>query len=497
MGHTCAPCRVRGLLRISGLFCYNMSMPFSQRHDQWVHKGLVNGMFTLHVVPSADGSWGQVEDLPVDVYSCDFELYDPPYGVPPREIFCIRTDAAWWIILTKPVFDQMEQLALDGELSQGFAQAITVINERHIGAWLLVRDKALSSEQALEHMDRRLLETYGQDCAFIKAIMENDQSENPEDLQFDEEDFGREPLEDDILTREPAWDRQETTPNKRIWVNRLATVHTRFRLTQRTKIAGVLALLVAVLILECPRFLHLYQEVYGPPTIDLATCFPHIRWNDRTSDSVMSASHVSRSLFQALSHRNPFKVAGSVVEVSVRDGQRPDESLVYRWKIALDETGTQDEITAEMSRLSGQEMRGLQNTLSGYKSLKFILAFKLFMGWGHHGRFIVILTGLCLAGLGLLIRRVLRRMQAIETDMAVRDAAAHGKILESVAQDTQAAENLMRFNQGRRLQMIEKRSTKSWEQEAFDWVEHHIDRDTGKTKRRQRDARLKGQSKGR
>ena len=156
---------------MSGLFCYNTGMGFSQVHDEWIRKGLVDATFTLHVVPRGKGSWGQVEDLPVDVYFCDFEQYDPPAGFPLRDICCIRTEAAWWIILAKPVFDHAQQLAQDGELPPGFAHAMTVINERQIGAWLLVRDKALSGEQALEHMDRRLFEKYGQDCVAGAAII--------------------------------------------------------------------------------------------------------------------------------------------------------------------------------------------------------------------------------------------------------------------------------------------------------------------------------------
>ncbi|NQV35681.1 MAG: hypothetical protein HQ515_23510 [Phycisphaeraceae bacterium] len=153
----------------------------------------------------------------------------------------------------------------------------------------------------------------------------------------------------------------------------------------------------------------------------------------------------------------------------------------------LDETGTQGEITAQRNELSGREMRNLQNALSGYKNLKFILAFRRFMTWGHNGRFIVIFTGLCVGAVGLLINRVLRQMQSIEADMAVRGVAAHGKILESVAQDAQAAENLMGFNQERRLRMVDKGAAQAWQKEAFDWVEQHVDQETGKTKLRKRD----------
>jgi len=174
----------------------------------------------------------------------------------------------------------------------------------------------------------------------------------------------------------------------------------------------------------------------------------------------------------------------------VRDGQTPVESKVYRWRVLFDETGAQDELTAEMRHLSRKEMRGLQNALSGYRSLRFVLAYKLLMRWGHNGRFIVIFTGLCLAGLGLLIRRLLRRVQSIQTDMTVRDHAAGGTILESLSRDAGAAENLMRFNQQRRLRMHDKKDAAPWEKETFEWVERHIDQDSGKAKRKMRDERL-------
>ncbi|NQV35680.1 MAG: hypothetical protein HQ515_23505 [Phycisphaeraceae bacterium] len=62
-------------------------MAFSQLHDEWIQKGLLDAAFTLQVLGSGNGSWGQVEELPVDVYTCDFELYDPPRGFPLRDIF--------------------------------------------------------------------------------------------------------------------------------------------------------------------------------------------------------------------------------------------------------------------------------------------------------------------------------------------------------------------------------------------------------------------------
>lgn len=477
-------------------------MTFSRTHDDWIQEGLLHATFMLQVVPSEHGSWGQVEDLPVDVYTCDFEQYNPPQGFPHRDICCIRTNGAWWIIFTKPVFDHLMQLAQDGELAQGFAHAVRMLNERQMGAWYLVRDKAFPGEQALEHMDQRLFEKYGQDYASVKELLEIETSLDLDDLQFDEESFGKEPLEvdtleDDMVAFEQALDQTVTMPSQRTLVKRLATLLQQWDMAESIKMAGVLALLAAVLLLECPRVYRLSQEIYGPATVDLKASFPQIRWIDRTSDAVMSTPRVSRSLFQAVSHRNPFNVAGSIAEVSVRDLQMPDESGEYRWKIVLDGTGPQDEITAQMSYPSGREMRDLQNTLSGYKSLKFILAFKLFMSWGHNGRFIVICTGLCLGILGLLIKRVLRQVRGIETDMAVRGVAAYSKILESVAQDAHAAENLIRFNQHRRLRMTDREAVESWEKETFDWVERHIDHDTGRTKRKKRNDLLKEKKKTR
>ncbi len=492
----CKGCRSGGLLPMCSSFWYNTGMAFSQIHDEWIRKGLVDAAFALHVVPCGKGSWGQVEHLPVDVYFCDFQQYDPPLGLPVRHICCIRTNAAWWIILAKPVFDHVQQCAQDGELPKGLANTLRVINERQIGAWLLVRDRDMPGEQALKHMDLSLLEKYGQDYRVVMDILVHETSTDPERGQFDDQDFGKEPLEADSLedinpVLKEAADQRTARSQRRIRGKHLLTRFHPLDLYRRVKIAGVWVLLVVVLIVECPRLWRLSVDVYGPPTVDLEASFPTIRWIDRTSESVMSAPHVSRCLYQAVSYRNPFKVAGSIVEVSVRDDQTHDASSVYRWEIALDGTGTQDEITVRMAHLSKKEMRRLQNTLSGYKSQKFILACKLFMTWGHDGRFVLICTGLCVAGMGLLIRRVVRRIQGIESDMTIRGVAAHGKILESVAQDAQAAENLMRFNQDRRLRLHDKGPAPPWEREAFDWVELQIDPDTGQTKRKQRDGRLK------
>jgi hypothetical protein len=475
-------------------------MAFSQVHDAWVQQGLVDATFGLHVVPSGSESWGQVEDLPVDVYYCDFEQYDPPSGFPQRDVCCIRTQGAWWIILTKAVFDHLQQLAQAGELILGLEQTITVVNERQIGAWLLARDQALAAEQALEQMDQYLFSKYGQDYASVKSILEGEINEDQEDLQFADESFGKEPLEvdelEDISTvLEEASDRKAPRPESWGWLARCSRRLRRLNMAQRTKLAVVLAMLLGVLILEGPRLGRLSVEVYGPSKVDLKASFPQIRWIDRSADSVLSTPRVSRSLFQALSHRNPFKAADSVVEVSVRDGLMPDDSKLYRWRVLFDETGPQDEITAEMRHLSGKEMRSLQNALSGYRSLRFIMAYKLLMRWGHNGRFIVIFTGLCLGVLVLLVKRLLRQVQSIETDMTVRDFAAGGKILESLSQDAGAAENLMRFNQDRRLRMQGKRAEASWEKETFEWVEHHVDQATGKTKRKLRDERLQERRK--
>ena len=267
-------------------------MAFSQIHDEWIHKGLLDATFTLHVVPCGKGSWGQVEELPVDMYFCDFQQYDPPQGFPVRHICCIRTDAAWWNILAKPVFDHVQQLAQDGELPQGLANTLRVINERQIGAWLLVRDRALSGEQALEHMDRRLFEKDGHDYRAVMDILEHETSRDPEAFQFDDQDFGKEPLETDALedikpVLEEAVYRRATRPKKRIRRKHLLTMLHQLDLYRRIKIAGVLVLLVAVLIVECPRLWRLSVAVYGPSTVDIKASFPNIRWIDLTSKSVM------------------------------------------------------------------------------------------------------------------------------------------------------------------------------------------------------------------
>ncbi len=98
---------------------------------------------------------------------------------------------------------------------------------------------------------------------------------------------------------------------------------------------------------------------------------------------------------------------------------------------------------------------------------------------------------MCGCGLILLIMRLVRRVKVIEVETAVRNAAAGSKILEAVAQDKQAAENLMLFNQDRRLQMSDGGPTEAWEREAFDWVEQNIDLETGQTRRAQREETLK------
>lgn len=449
----------------------------------------------LHVVSCGAGLWGQVEDLPVDVYYCDFAQYDPPEGFPERDVCCIRTQGAWWIILTQAVFDLLQQLAQDGELALGLEQTLTAINERQIGAWILVRDQAVTAEQALEQMDEYLFGKYGPDYASVQSILAGEATEDQEETYFAERSFGTEPLEVDELedvtaVLDGALDAKPRTARRSIRVGRVLAKFRRWGVAQRVKVSVVLVLLLGVLVLEGPRLSRFTADVYGPSSVDLKASFPRVRWIDRTADSVLSTPRVSRSLFQALTHRNPFKPVDSIVEVSVRDMLLPDESKVYRWKILCDETGPQDEIAAQMPHLSRKEMRGLQNSLSGYRSLRFIMAYKLLMCWGHNGRFIVVFTGLCLGVLVLLVRRLLKRVQSIQSDMSVRDEAAGGKILESLAQDTQAAENLMRFNQDRRLRMQGKGAAASWEKQTFEWVEHHVDPATGKTKRKLRDEHL-------
>lgn len=84
---------------------------------------------------------------------------------------------------------------------------------------------------------------------------------------------------------------------------------------------------------------------------------------------------------------------------------------------------------------------------------------------------------------------MIRQARTIQDEVAIRGVAAGSKILESVSQDAHAAENLMLFNQQRRMQG--KGALKPWEQEAFAWVDHNVDRYTGKTRRKQRDEALK------
>lgn len=139
-------------------------MAFTQVHDAWIREGLRDATFSLQVVPAGKGSaqWGCKEGVPVDVYCCDFFQYDPPDDFPRHDVCCIRTDAAWWILFTESMHTRLQTLAQDGELIRGLYQTITTINERQIGAWLLVRDQGMSGEQALTWMDRHLAKRDGE-----------------------------------------------------------------------------------------------------------------------------------------------------------------------------------------------------------------------------------------------------------------------------------------------------------------------------------------------
>jgi hypothetical protein len=327
-------------------------MPFSQTHDAWIREGLVKAAFSLTVVSPKKGSWGQVEDLPVDVYACDFEQYDPPAGFPPREICCVRTQGAWWIILTKPLFEHLLQLARDGELPRGFDHAMALMNERQIGAWLLVRDRALSGDQALDLMDQRLCDKNGPDYARVKDLLQAGAAPDPEDLQFEDDQFGMEPLEQDVWSLEEIAHHGCVRPRRRRWKRDLRAVLHRLMDAKQWKRVGIGVLVTVVILLETPRLRQLYGDVYGPSAVDLEASLPEIRWIDETSESVLQTPRVSRSLYQAVSHRNPFKAGGSIVEVSVRDMTGPDGATGYYWRILLDETGPRDEITAAMDRLS-------------------------------------------------------------------------------------------------------------------------------------------------
>jgi hypothetical protein len=101
---------------------------------------------------------------------------------------------------------------------------------------------------AFEHMDQYLFEKYGQDYVSVKTSLEAETSLDPEDLQFDEENFGKEPLEgdapeDEIVAFEQAFGRKVRTSNKRIRMKRFVSALQRLDITHRLRVAGIMAVL--------------------------------------------------------------------------------------------------------------------------------------------------------------------------------------------------------------------------------------------------------------
>ncbi len=166
-------------------------------HDEWIRDGLRDATFALQVVPAGKGSaqWGSVEELPVDVYHCDFFKYDPPEDFPRHDVCCIRTGAAWWIIFTESMHACLQERAQAGELIQSLHQTIARINERQIGAWLLVRDQGMSGEQALAEMDRYLAERDEAAYADIQTLFFPSEALSENAIEFEDDDYGSEPLD--------------------------------------------------------------------------------------------------------------------------------------------------------------------------------------------------------------------------------------------------------------------------------------------------------------
>lgn len=439
--------------------------------------------------------WGHVEGVPVDVYYCDFKAYGPPDAFPTWDVCCIRTEAAWWIIFTQVLFRHLQVQAQNGELPQDLFSTVTMVNERLIGAWLLVRDRALDSELAMSQMDEYLVKKYGEDFKVIQGILEQGRSED-EEIFFKDGDFGKEPLDEDSLNGGSLLDNREPVRAKwtawyPAWMIRSLKRFDGLKLSQRMTILSILVVVVVILVIEGPRLRSLYRQVYGPGIVDLQADFPAIYWVDSTDEAVLSRPDVARALYQAIQWRNPFKAATPLKKIGVRKVQRNSEVAVYRWDIIWDAIAEEPQVHVEMIRCSKKEIRILQNTVSEYRNLRFMLCSKLFMKWGHNGRFIVLFTGLCLGGLGLLARRLVRQIKSVESDATIRGYAAGSRILEAVAQDAKAAQNLTLFNQERRLHRQGLKNAEGWEQEAFDWIDRNVDPETGQTRRKMREDSLK------
>lgn len=474
-------------------------MAFTPEHDQWVKQGLIDATFTLHLLPMGKGfhQWGDVEDLPVDVYYCDFEQYDPPDGFPQWDVCCVRTKTAWWIVLTQPLFFHLALLSQDGELPQDFYHTITFLNERHIGAWLWVRDRGVSGELALAMMDDRMVKRYGENYQAVKAVLDQGMPHEGSNvsLMFGLEVFNKETLEPHGLEEAVLDFHRRLEPTQSVsgtakCLQGLGRDDQKLSLSSGLKWSALLVLLVVVLVIEVPRSQQLYHQVYGPNQVDLKERFPAIEWVDHSGESLFENPLVSRALHQAIVWRNPYQALTPIQAISVAKLQQDSRGPIYRWTVVSDEIAQNHQVRIDMEQFSGRHMRALENAVSGYKNLRLILCSKLVLLWGGNGRFVVLFTASCLWILGRLVMRVVRRVKSIEADDAVRNCAAGPKILESVAQDKQAAENLMLFNQDRRLRMNDEGTTEDWEREAFDWIDHNIAPETGQTRRSQRDEAL-------
>lgn len=439
--------------------------------------------------PEPVNHWGTVDGIPIEVYACDFTQHAPPADFPNRAVLCVKTDSAWKVVLTQAAHDYLNDMGEQRPLSKEVAGSIAIVIERQIGALKLMRDQGLTTLQALDRMDAVLKEKFPQDYPQICGVFDE---EPEEDLQFADADFGKEPLNVEELADEfdNRRDGVVSTPARHYllnWLNRWVAWWRRrpqaLRRIRRWQCVAVL--LLVLLVVEGPRLYRIVRDIYGPwRAVNLSQAFPDIRWEDRTPDEVLQWRRVSRALYQAISRRNPFKNRGAVTGVTVRHVS-PDQG--YEWTTHLDGSGEWEQIVVITQGLSGKHMRALRNRVSGYRNLGFIMGYKAIMTWGHEGRFIVLFTLACLGVVVLLAKRAVDRGKALQRDMAIRNVAATGNVLQAVAEDGAAAENLLLFNQQRRLRAQDKRLNHPWEQDAFEWVELNLDPETGKTRQQQRD----------
>ncbi len=366
-------------------------MAFTPEHDQWVKEGLINATFTLHVLPMGRGfhQWGHVEELPVDVYYCDFEQYDPPAGFPRWDVCCVRTNAAWWVVLTEPLFVQLAILSQDGQLPQEFFHTITFLNERHIGAWLWVRDRGLSGDEALAKMDQRMIDRYGENYRAVKEVLDREVSVegSKASMMFGRDLFLHEPMVTEGVQKEVLDYHRRSEPTGREsgvsrWGRKGKQGWQELLSSSVFKWASVLVFLILVLMVEGPRTRTIARRVYGPVQVDLEEHFPAIEWSDYTGESLWDDPVIAQALHQALVWRNPYLASTPIQSIKVAKLRQNSMTSIYRWTVVSDEMAEDHQTRVDMEEFSGRQLRALQNAVSGYKSLHLILCSKLILLWG-------------------------------------------------------------------------------------------------------------------